>query len=234
LIAGLLVVLLVPVVNRYREELHALNSGQGVSLASSIGALADVFLETISQPLQSSFDTTKTTFQYRQGGMLDLVASVLFIHPARMPFVGIEMVEAFGLQVIPRAFWPGKPLTRFPLLMITTLYGGAKTEYSFSSIGLVADAYRAGGWIIVVFFFFVFGAFIAWLYVQGPLSETLSGIVFYTTLLANIILYDKDISTLLINLIQFGPLIWIMIRWVLFSSPHKRNSVTTIPISTYR
>jgi len=229
LIAGMLVVLLVPVVNGYREELHILDHGQGVSLEDRVTALKNVFTGTVVQPVQTSFASTRATFQYRQGGMLDLTASALYLHPDHLYFVGPEMAEAFVPQLVPRVFWPGKPLTRSPLLLITTVYGGAISEHSFSTLGLVADSYRAGGWVATVIFFLILGAFMAWLYVQGPVRDSLMGIVFYTTLLSYIILYDRDFSTLLVNLIQFGPLIWILIRWVLFSSPTKRASVTTVP-----
>lgn len=230
LVAGLLVILLVPVVNRYREELHVLDHGQGVSLENRLTALKNVFGGTVLQPVRSSFETTRATFEYRQGGMLDLTASALYLHPDRLYFVGTEMAEAFIPQVIPRVFWPGKPLTRSPLLMITTVYGGARTEHSLSALGLAADAYRAGGWVAVVVMFVLLGAFMAWLYVRGPLSGSLVGIVIYTTLLSSVILYDRDFSTLLVNLIQFGPLIWVIVRWVMFSSQRTNGSTPSVPL----
>lgn len=230
LVAGLVVVLLVPVVNRYREELHILDHGGGVSLENRLTALKNVFGGTVLQPVQSSFETTRATFEYRQGGMLDLTASALYLHPDRLYFVGAEMAEAFIPQLIPRVFWPGKPLTRSPLLMITTVYGGARTEHSLSALGLAADAYRAGGWVTVAVMFVLLGAFMAWLYVRGPLSGSLVGIVLYTTLLSNVILYDRDFGTLLVNLIQFGPLIWIIVRWGMFSSSYKHNTEPAISL----
>jgi hypothetical protein len=224
IVAGMLVILLVPVVNRYRVELHALDSGKGVSLAARVNALADSVAETTSQPLQSSFESTKNTFQVRQGSLLEITASVLALHPDRMPFVGTEMVNEFFPQLIPRVFWPEKPVSLSPLYKITTVYTGAATEYSFSSIGLSADAYRAGGWITVIIFFFLLGGLLAWLYRIGPQSGSLAGTVFYTTLLSNLILYDKDVFGLLVNLAQFGPIIWVTIRLVLFRNVENHNA----------
>lgn len=218
LLAGVLMVLLVPVISRYREELHKLDTGAGVSLNDRVGALTNVFVNTISQPLHASFDSTKDVFQSRQGSILNITASALTLHPSSMKFVGPEMIQEFFPQLIPRVFWPGKPLTRSPLLMITTIYGGAATEYSFSSIGLVGDAYRAGGWPTVLIFFLLLGAFSAWIYHHGPQSGSFPGTIMYTTLLSNVLLYDTEISTMLINLIQFGPLLWILVRGVFFSS----------------
>jgi len=217
-----LVVVFVPVVNNYRTILHLVDPGEGVTLSARFEALETAIVESVAQPIGSSLESATETFEARQGTMLDITASVLTLHPERMPYVGEEMMKSFFSQLIPRVIWPGKPTERPQLLMITTTYLDAPTEYSFSEIGLIADCYRAGGWVFVVVFFLVLGGGFSWLYIQGPVSGNLAGIVFYVTVLTQLIRYENYIATTLISLIQFLPLIWVII-WLLMFKPLRLN-----------
>ena len=149
----------------------------------------------------------------------------MFLHPSLEPFVGLEMVEYFFPQLIPRVLFPFKSTERSSLYMITTMYGGATYEYSFTAIGQFADSYRAGGWPIVIIWFSALGIFTAWLYLQGPGSGNLAGTVFYITLLTLILRYDFDIVTILIQLIQFSILLWLIVTRGMFewTGGHERT-----------
>jgi len=223
--AAAAVICFVPVVNSFRVALHGIDSGGGVSLMPRAKALSGVITAISHASFQNLFDSTRQTFETRQGDMLDVTASVLTLHPKKMPYVGEEMISDFFREVVPRVFWPGKPVERSRLDMISTVYCGTHAEYAFTSIGLPADAYRAGGWAFVIFFFFILGAFMAWLYVRGPFRGSLFGIVLYVTLLFNILVYDRSIKGILINLIQFGLLIWIITKWGLFRRADFWNSI---------
>jgi hypothetical protein len=215
-----LVVVFVPVVNSYRTILHLVDPGQGVALSARLEALETAISDSINQSAGSSLDSATETFQQRQGAMLDITASVLTLHPDRIPFVGEEMIKNFFPQLIPRVLWPSKSTERPQLLMITSTYLDAPTEYSFSEIGLIADSYRAGGWVFVVVFFLIIGAGFSWLYLQGPGSGNLAGTIFYVIILTQLIRYENDIATTLISLVQFAPLIWGIV-WLLMFHPHR-------------
>jgi len=222
--AAAAVVLLVPAVNSFRRALHAIDPGGGVLLAPRAKALSGALKGVSRSSFQNLFEDTERTFKNRQGEMLAITASVLTLHPKPMPYVGEKMIAGFFSQLVPRVFWPGKPVKQPEFLKIATVYTGARAEYAFAAIGLPADAYRAGGWAFVIIFFFILGAFMAWLYVRGPGRGTLFGVVLYITLIFYILTYDQDISTMLIHLIQFGLLTWLVLKWGLFRRLNSWNS----------
>ena len=214
-----LVFLLVPVVNVYRQILLDINSGKGVEISNR----AEVLIQTIGgvaqQPINDLINATSSTFQSRQGSLLDITASVVVLHPTEIPYIGQEMASWFGNQLIPRVLWPDKPVSRSPFLYITSMYTAAEWEYSFSTIGLFADSYRAGGWAAVVIWFWLVSMLLVLLYMQGPGNHNAAGTVFYISIITQIITYDQDVSTVLIRLVQFLPLLWIVIFRVMYRNP---------------
>lgn len=225
LIGALVIVLLVPVVNDFRVVLRSINLGSGVGITQRFDALITAISSVTDQPINNLITSTTDTFKNRQGSIMDVTASVLSLHPEYIPYSGREMLQWFFPQLIPRLFWPTKPTERPSILNITTTYYGTQQEYSFSEIGLFADSYRAGGWIIVVVWFLISSVFLAWLYLQGPGSENLAGIVFYIVMITQIFRYDGDITTTVLRLLQFGPLLWLVIFKVIYSKPpHSKNN----------
>lgn len=226
IIGILLIVTFVPVVNNYREVINSNLPNKDISLGSSIAyrvsALNKALGMTFSQPIEYFLSNTTDTYKDRQAGLLDISASVLSIHPDKVPFVGLEMLNDFFPQLIPRLFWPSKSITRSPLMMITMTYGGASSEYSFSSIGIIADAYRAGGWLFVIFFCGLLGAFLQRVYSKAIEVSNPAYTSLYIVLLS-VVLIDREVSTILINLIQFGLLLWLITFKILYRRTIKSN-----------
>ena len=230
LAVGLIVVIVVvPIVNVYRANLQAIDTGRGVALSARLQALGEALQEVREKPTSSLVEDTRYTFERRQGNMLDVTASTISLHPSVIRFIGLDMAEYFLRQLIPRVLWPNKPTDRPSFLLITTTYSGAHTEYSFSEIGLFADSYRAGGWPFVVIWFMALGAFSAWLYRQGPGSGNMAGTVFYIAMLTGVLRYEREVTTLLLRLIQFGPLIWIITMFVMFV-PLRHRKYQELPL----
>jgi hypothetical protein len=169
--------------------------------------------------LKSLFESTKDTFEIRQGSMLEITASTMVLHPSTIPFLGSDMIKYFFTQLIPRLIWPTKPTERNPLFMITTSYYGASEEYGFSSIGLFADSYRIGGWPFLIIWFALCGIFSAWLYRAGPRSGYTPNVIFYIVMLQGIIYYDTEVTTILLRLVHFVPFIFLLVKFVLFRPP---------------
>jgi hypothetical protein len=223
LAGAVLVVLFVPVVTNYRGYLKLEGGGGGVALPQRVQALGSALSDTLARPVSGLFGDTQSTLQDRQGSIFHISASVMYMHPEQMPYLGAEMARSFFPQLIPRLLWPGKPAERSPLLLITKTYGGYNIETSHSSIGLAADSYRAGGWWVVVAFAIFLGVFLAWLYARGPRRAWLPATVFYVILLTRYLRYDTEVTTLLINLFQFSVILWVLIRYVFFS-PAPKNA----------
>jgi len=137
-------------------------------------------------------------------------------HPGLRPYVGLDMISYFASQVIPRVFWPGKPVGHSELYLIATSYLGAPNDLSFATPGQFADAYRAGGWLFVVLWFGIMGASGAWLYQRGPRQGSLAGTAFYLLMLTSFLTYDNHVMRTLLELLKFGFPIWILTMYVLF------------------
>jgi hypothetical protein len=219
----LLMVILVPIINNYRNYLYYANTGRGVSIEQRMIALEKAIVQSINQPFSSSLDDTREVIEKRQGGILETTASVIFLHPKYISFVGDEMVNYIVPQLIPRTFWPNKPIIRNDLHNITTIYRGASTEYTFSTIGLFADSYRAGGLIVTGLWFALLGIFFSWVYFRAFYFRNYRFKIFYVYLLvSNIFTYESDMSTTLIRLIQFSPIIIMIIIFLLPENKSKQ------------
>jgi hypothetical protein len=144
---------------------------------------------------------------------------VLVMHPAEKPYVGVDMIQYLLPSLVPRIIWPAKPSERWPMYFATTTYMAARTEYTFTALGLVADCYRAAGWPFVVTFFMLFGVLGARLYQAGPGSNKFAGTVFYVFMITWVLVLETELISIIIRLLTFAPLILLCIRFLLFHRP---------------
>jgi hypothetical protein len=216
-------ILLVPVVNNFRLDLIHVESGQGVGLADRIEVLASTFSETIQQPVGNAFDATTETFKSRQGVLLDITASALYLHPEHLPFVGEQLLEYFVNQLIPRFLNPFKFVGTPDVLQIRNIYMGAGP--GLAAIGVFADSYRAGGWFFVIVWSVFFGVVGAWLYQQGPANNHFAGTVIYICLILHVWRYDGDMASTMLHLLQWGIPIWLVVTRIMFAPTRDRPLV---------
>jgi hypothetical protein len=207
---------LVPAANAIRANLLTRDTGGGVTFSERLDVVGRSLQEVLNSSPRDLIDDTTHTFKDRQGSLLHTTASVVTLHPATMPFVGLDMLKYFLQQLIPRLLWPGKPTGGPQVYMVTSIYADNPSEQGGTAIGLFADSYRAGGWLFVALWFVALGALCAWLYRQGPGSGNLAGTVFYLSMLTTVIVYDTNIVSLALHLIQMAPLVWAMTMFVLF------------------
>jgi hypothetical protein len=136
------------------------------------------------------------------------------------------MAEFLGPQLIPRVFWPTKPDPPESLMRKTAIYTGAPFEVSLSTMGQIADSYRAAGWLGTALWLSLLGVFTAWLYIQGPYRNSFPGKVFFVTVLSQILRYDAEMLFTIIQLLQFAILLWVVINWGLFFPAESRRTET--------
>lgn len=222
-------VFLVPVVNTYRLLLFSIDTGAGVGISGRVQALSEAFSASVTQPVSSAVDVSRDTFEKRQGGLLHISASAVYLHPRYLPFVGGQMAEFLAPQLIPRVFWPSKPDPPESLMRKTTIYTGAPFEVSLSTMGQVADSYRAAGWLGTALWLWLLGAFAAWLYIQGPYRNSFPGTVFFVTVLSQILRYDTEMLFTVIQLLQFATLLWMVTHWGLFFPAKSSRAETVAP-----
>lgn len=222
-------VFLVPVVNTYRILLFSFDTGAGVGAPDRMQALGEAFGASVTQPVSSAVDASRDTFEKRQGSLLHISASAIYLHPRYLSFVGRQMAEFLAPQLIPRVFWPSKPDPPESLMRKTTIYTGAPFETSLSTMGQIADSYRAAGWLGTALWLWLLGAFAAWLYIQGPYRNSFPGTVFSVTVLSQILRYDGEMLFTFIRLLQFATLLWVVTYWGLFFPVKSSRTETVAP-----
>jgi hypothetical protein len=216
-------VVLVPPANAVRQALIASTSTTEREFTTRIGVAVEE-LANLSVP--EAFDQVSELFRGRQGSALFTAAAVLLLHPTTMPYIGGQVLVAIPAALIPRALWPGKPTVNLEAYQTTELYRDAGTGGG-TAIGLFSDAYRWGGWLVMVLLLFAVGALCAWLYQQGPGSRNFAGTAFYIALGLGIVTYDTSLFKLIMDLLQKGTLVWVITMFVLFY-PAQRQAQSVL------
>jgi hypothetical protein len=160
---------------------------------------------------------------------LDITASVVYVHSRNQSYVGGEFLQYLAVQMIPRIIWRSKP-TSVPLYDISGLYYGFQTA-GLSAIGLFGDSYRIGGWAATAVVLGLIGMVSAWLYQRGPGRDDFAMIALYLTVTTRIIAYDTNLASLILNLTQMGILIWLLLKFVMFTPRPRHAAPATEEVS---
>lgn len=203
-----------------RENLSRRDTGRGVGFTERIEVVIESLLEVTDRSMESLFGQTRELILGRQSSLLDITASVVYVHSRSQQYVGEDFMEYIGIQLIPRLIWRSKP-TSVPLYDISGLYYGFQTA-GLSAIGLFGDSYRIGGWVATGMILGLIGMVSAWLYQRGPGLDDSAMIALYLTVTTRIITYDTNLASLILNLAQMGILIWLLLKFVMFA-PHPRH-----------
>lgn len=226
-VIGLVILLIiVPTVNTFRRNLFdaGFSRSVGAALTERVPILVESAQQVLDQPFLFMVEETRYTFEQRQGSILETTAAMMAVHPAIRPYVGLDMLSLIMQQVIPRLFWPSKTTARPEFYMIYSFYLGHPGETTFVAPGLFGEAYRTGGWLFVIFGFWVLGVFAAWLYHKGPARGNLPGTAFYLMLMTRIIVYDRELMVTIVHLLQFGSLAWLLTMRVMFEPLRRQHS----------
>jgi hypothetical protein len=194
----LAVILLVPVVNGFRSRLLS-NSGASVERSTKLRSAMGTVL---GQGLGESAGQTLDTMTSRQIGVFQYSAIILDSHPNPQPFVAGEMARLFADSLVPRIIWPEKPVEHPDLYMLGRRYQGWFGESSFATPGIVADAYRVGGWPFLAVFSFLLGLAGAGLYRFGPLRGHVAGTALYILAVTTVLTYDRGVFDLVMAMLQ--------------------------------
>lgn len=198
LIAGVFAFLvLAPSATRLRQLVPRY---EAVTAATRYGAVSTALSSTLEQSVPELVQEAGNLFRLRQTGLLVTTAAVIQHHPAPRPFVGGQILKDLVAGLVPRVLWPEKPVGHTDLYDITALYTDSG-PLVFTAIGLVADSYRAGGWLALAVLFFGGGWCMAWLYRQGPCTCRAEWMLIYIMVL-NALTYDTDLSSFLYFSIQ--------------------------------
>ena len=226
----LALLLVVPTVNSFRTNLYAAGFDRtaGAGFGDRLPILVSSVSSTLSNPLSGLAEQTRDTFEQRQGSLLEITVSIMAVHPNLKPFVGLDMLAELAVQTIPRVFWPGKPAGHPDLYLILSLYLGVP-DYTWATPGQFGDAYRAGGWPLVVLWLCLLGAVMAWFYARGPGRGELAGTAFYLLILTSFVTYDGHLLRVIMELPKFVVLLWLVNNYLLFRPASRQSSKASPP-----
>lgn len=122
-----------------------------------------IALEKISN--NDTEELSKTNWEFLTGRISEIGMLVKFIEtvPKTVDYYGLDLVFQGFENIIPRIFYPSKPVTE-TLVMERVVKIGIVSEYSVVSAKpqTVADAYISGGYFFIFIFFITFGLIISW------------------------------------------------------------------------
>lgn len=212
-IRGVLVaVIFIAGINIYRSILHSMQGdlrmeGRAAAAVESIKSLFNTSFVEI-------YDDTESTLVRRQGGLLSITASVMYLHPSSNTYIGYDILSYTIAQLTPRLLYPDKLFGAPEIYNISNLYYGFST--SLSAIGQFADSYRAGGWPFVALWFFCLGALSGIIYFNGPYCRHFPAISLYFIFIAYFAPYDLDIATIILRMLQMMPMLWLLNKYVIY------------------
>jgi len=107
----------------------------------------------------TSNENTEWSFLVFRLSEIDMFTGFVKSTPANIDYYGFKLLQQSAIAVIPRIFWPGKPITE-ELAMERVYDAGVVTRGSSASAktAFVVDAYLSGGTIGVFIALFLYGA----------------------------------------------------------------------------
>ena len=215
--AAALVLFFVPVVTLFRAN-TAMSADS--SLSGRVSTLRYTIRDTAANTSVAQLgDALIYTVVGRQGGLLASDASIMSIHPDVQPYLGGQIVAEIVQSIIPRVVLPTKPIGVSSLYFNTMLYWGAHSEHTFTAIGQCGDAYRAGGWLVVVLWSVFAGWFLGRQYRSIAYSRPPVACAWYVTVLFLAFYYENDLCACCLRLVEFCPLLWLIARYAITKKP---------------
>lgn len=223
--AALITAFFVPVVNTSRV-LQALQPD--AQFEGRAAALGEAIQSVASREARELGEDLSATVVGRQGSLLTTTALVQAVHPSVSSYEGWNLAVEIGRSLVPRFLSPNKTIGASELYRATTRYWGAATEYSFTSIGQFADAYRAGGYAFLFGWFALTGWLLGKFYYRGDGGRDPVSSAWYVTVLFTVLYYEHDLTTCVVRLVQFCPLMWALLHVITTSRNAFPKSSTAV------
>lgn len=124
---------------------------------------AQIALDELQQLETEKIEETNWDFLIFRFSEISLLAKYIDAVPQKIDFYGTKIIEQSFVNIIPRIFYPSKPITE-KLVMERVVQTGVVDELSVVSAKpqVAADAYLTGGKTFVFIFFIIFGIIINW------------------------------------------------------------------------
>jgi hypothetical protein len=156
-LTGLVFLLIViPFNHSYRSSVR--NASGMLSVSQGLSAAPGILGQTIGTGNAGGVLSSSATFLLARIREIDSPAIIMQRTPAEIGFVSpVQLVAAPIAALVPRAFWPGKPILDSGYEFSQTYYEVPATTFTASAITPVGDLYLHGGWIPVIVGMFLFG-----------------------------------------------------------------------------
>ncbi len=170
-----LLFLLLPTYNRVFRE-NAWSDGENTSIAS------DAAVEALYN--QTKTEENETNWDFLTGRLSEIGMFTTFVKstPDRVDYYGLKIVKQSFLAIIPRIFWPAKPITEEQVMERVYDAGVVETGSKVSAKpAVVVDAYLSGGTLGVLITFLIYGA--AAQFISSKAEKLFGGYVVGTALI---------------------------------------------------
>jgi len=109
--------------------------------------------------LNNDTDESNWTFFAYRLSEIDMFTTFVQSTPQNIDFYGTKLLQQSLVVIVPRVFWPGKPITE-DLVMERVYDAGVVNRLSNVSAkpAFVVDAYLSGGWLGILISLFAYGA----------------------------------------------------------------------------
>jgi len=149
LVAIAFLTLVVPFNQAYRDA--ARDGTTTLKVGEAVRDIPSIFSNTFDH--SDVVETAASSLYYLmlRSQEIETPAIILQRTPSQIPFVGaVQLVESPAVELIPRAFWPSKPIIAVGYEISQKYYGFSSSVYTSSAVTPFGDLYRYDGWMALL------------------------------------------------------------------------------------
>ena len=156
-IGGILafLVIVIPFNQEYRP---AVQGSAPLPISQAIDEAPTILRQAVTSQSLSGTIGQSTVYLLQRIQEIEGPAIILQRTPGQFAFSSpIQLIEGPITYMVPRALWPGKPISDSAYEFSQQYYGGSSSVITASAISPIGDLFRHGGWIPVTAGMFIFG-----------------------------------------------------------------------------
>jgi hypothetical protein len=153
---------------------------------------------------------------------IDSPAIIMQRTPSQIPYSNPDQLVLSPLMdLIPRALWPGKPLSEAGYQMSQDYYQLPPQVFTSSAITPEGDLYRHGGWLMLIVGMFLIGVIVRLIDEMADLRQSMQGAFLIILFFPRLVQPEDDVVSLMAG-IPSMLLLWIGVTSLSFSRRIRR------------
>jgi O-antigen/teichoic acid export membrane protein len=201
-IMGLLVILVIPVTERWRTERGSLDVRNPAEVLQNT---ARAFDESWGSGVDVGWQLFTTKALSRQAILAYTPGIVMSVTPSVIPYDGPEQFLNIVSYIVPRFIWPDKPVLSKGRDYNIIYFNAPSDTISASAITIFAESYTFAGWGGTIFACLVLGLMLALIY-RNTVSVGLEALLI--ALVPTFLDIESQYSTMIVYLVQRTPVLF--------------------------